>query len=100
MEFLTEIVRALIRNRPIIVFDEATSALDNNTESIIKEAIEKLKGTHIIILIAHRLSTVENADTIYVLDNGRIVESGAHKHLISLNGKYAELYMKTHGNKR
>ena len=95
-----EIVRALIRNRPIIVFDEATSALDNNTESIIKEAIEKLKGTHIIILIAHRLSTVENADTIYVLDNGRIVESGAHKHLISLNGKYAELYMKTHGNKR
>ena len=68
--FMTDSMKKCIRNRPIIVFDEATSALDNNTESIIKEAIEKLKGTHIIILIAHRLSTVENADTIYVLDNG------------------------------
>ena len=92
-----EIVRALIRNKPIIVFDEATSALDNNTESIIKEAIEKIKDTHIIILIAHRLSTVENADMIYVLNQGQIVERGVHQQLIHLKGKYAELYMKNNG---
>lgn len=89
-----EIVRALLRNRPIIIFDEATSALDNNSESIIRESIEKIKHNHIIVLIAHRLSTVENADMIYVLDDGKIIESGVHSQLIELNGKYAELYMK------
>ena len=89
-----EIVRALISDRPIIIFDEATSALDNNSENIIKDTIESIKQTHIIIVIAHRLTTIENADMIYVLENGKIAESGVHDQLISLNGQYAKLYRK------
>lgn len=61
---------------------------------MIKETIKKIKDTHIIILIAHRLSTVEKADMIYVLDRGRIIESGVHSQLIKMNGKYAMLYKK------
>ena len=89
-----EIVRALISDCPIIIFDEATSALDNNSENIIKDTIESIKQTHIIIVIAHRLTTIENADMIYVLENGKIAESGVHDQLISLNGQYAKLYRK------
>ena len=84
----------MISDRPIIIFDEATSALDNNSENIIKDTIESIKQTHIIIVIAHRLTTIENADMIYVLENGKIAESGVHDQLISLNGQYAKLYRK------
>ena len=84
----------MISDRPIIIFDEATSALDNNSENIIKDTIESIKQTHIIIVIAHRLTTIENADMIYVLENGKIAESGVPDQLISLNGQYAKLYRK------
>ena len=77
-----------------MLFDEATSALDNNSENIIKDTIESIKQTHIIIVIAHRLTTIENADMIYVLENGKIAESGVHDQLIRLNGQYAKLYRK------
>lgn len=87
-----EIVRALLKNTPIILFDEATSALDNNTENIIQNAIDQIKDNHIVIVIAHRLSTIQNADKIYVIQDGMIIEEGKHEQLIEKNGKYASLY--------
>lgn len=87
-----EIVRALLKNTPIILFDEATSALDNNTENIIQNAIDQIKDNHIVIVIAHRLSTIQNADKIYVIQDGMIIEEGRHEQLIEKNGKYASLY--------
>lgn len=87
-----EIVRALLKNTPVILFDEATSALDNKTENIIQNAINKIKDTHIVIVIAHRLSTIQNADKIYVIQDGMIIEEGKHEQLIEKKGKYASLY--------
>lgn len=92
-----EIARALIRKASIILFDEATSALDNNTENIIKETILKYKKDCIIIIIAHRLSTVIDADQIYVMKSGKIVEEGNHKKLMEIEGYYHKMYF-TGGN--
>jgi subfamily B ATP-binding cassette protein MsbA len=71
--------------------DEATSALDNQSEAMIQQAMESLKQNRTVILIAHRLTTVENADQIVVLDQGSIVECGTHTELLALNGYYAML---------
>ena len=86
------IARALLKDAPIIILDEATSALDSESENQIQQAIDNLKIGKTTIVIAHRLSTVENAEKIIVLKNGKIVESGRHDDLMSLEKAYFELY--------
>ena len=80
------IARAIMKKSPILIFDEATSAIDNETETAIQQSIAKLSSDHTIIIIAHRLSTVCNADIIFVLEKGVIIESGNHEALLKTNG--------------
>jgi subfamily B ATP-binding cassette protein MsbA len=86
------IARALLKNPPILILDEATSSLDTESEVLVQQAIERLMKGRTSIVIAHRLSTVQNADKIIVLSDGQIVEEGAHKVLLSKNGLYRKLY--------
>tara|TARA_B100000131_G_scaffold320697_1_gene369503 strand:- start:2569 stop:4302 length:1734 start_codon:yes stop_codon:yes gene_type:complete len=82
------LARAFLRDAPILLLDEATSSLDSESESIIQDAMDKLSVGRTTLVVAHRLSTVRNADQIIVLDQGKIVESGSHQSLIELNGLY------------
>ncbi|MFT5113817.1 MAG: subfamily B ATP-binding cassette protein MsbA [Parasphingorhabdus sp.] len=91
------IARALFKRAPILVLDEATSALDSHSELLIKQAITSLAGKRTIVIIAHRLSTVVNADRIYVMSDGEIVEAGSHDELLKSNGAYAHLHRKSAG---
>jgi subfamily B ATP-binding cassette protein MsbA len=84
--------RALLKNAPVLILDEATSSLDTKSERRIQDALEKLMEDRTTLVIAHRLSTVENVDQIIVLDRGCIVESGSHKELLAAGGHYAALY--------
>lgn len=84
--------RALLKNAPVLILDEATSSLDTQSERHIQEALGALMRDRTVLVIAHRLSTVENADEIVVLDRGRIVECGTHRDLLERNGHYAALY--------
>ena len=86
------IARALLKDSRIILFDEATSALDNENQSKIKQAIDNLVENHTIIIVAHRLSTIIDADIIYLIDNGKVVASGTHKELLKNNETYKTLY--------
>ena len=86
------IARVLLRDNPILIFDEATSALDNESERLVQEAIEVLQKNRTSIIIAHRLSTIEKVDRILVIEDGKILEEGNHKSLISKNGIYAQMY--------
>lgn len=86
------IARALLLKTEIILFDEATSALDNETQSEIQEAIDNLKGEYTILIVAHRLSTILNCDKIFFIDNGKVVDSGSHKELLTRCIEYKNLY--------
>ena len=87
------LARIFLKNPRILILDEATSALDNITEAIIQENIEKLTKNRTVIVVAHRLSTIKQADQIIVLDKDGIVESGTHSELIrNENGHYFKLY--------
>ncbi|MGE3746066.1 MAG: ABC transporter ATP-binding protein/permease [Sphingomonadaceae bacterium] len=86
------IARTLLKNPPILILDEATSALDSRTEAEIQDTLEKVAERRTTIMIAHRLSTVVNADEIVVLEHGRVVEQGTHQALLTRNGLYAEMW--------
>src|SRR3989344_2165012 len=86
------IARALIKDAPILLLDEATSALDTHAERQIQAALDQLMQNRTTLIIAHRLSTIENADRIYMMENGRMIEEGTHKVLLTRGGAYAQLY--------
>jgi ATP-binding cassette subfamily B protein len=86
------IARAILKDPPILILDEATSAVDNETESAIQRSLDKITQNRTTIAIAHRLSTVRNADCIYVMEQGQLVESGTHEDLLSRQGVYARLW--------
>ncbi|MCW6051968.1 ABC transporter ATP-binding protein/permease [Lyngbya sp. CCAP 1446/10] len=86
------IARAVLKNPPILILDEATSAVDNETEAAIQRSLERITKNRTTIAIAHRLSTVRNADCIFVMEQGQVVESGQHEQLIEHDGVYASLW--------
>lgn len=86
------IARAILKNAPIVILDEATSALDNKSEKVVQRALDKLMEGRTTIVIAHRLSTVMDADKILVINDGHVVEEGTHNDLLEKNGSYAVLY--------
>jgi subfamily B ATP-binding cassette protein MsbA len=86
------IARALLRDPPILVMDEATSSLDTESERVIQDAVERLLEGRTVFVIAHRLSTVQRADQILVMDRGRVVERGTHAQLLAESGVYRRLY--------
>lgn len=88
------IARAIIKNSPILLLDEATSSLDNITENQIQESINKLMKNKTSIVVAHRLSTIEDADLIYIIEKGKIIDSGTHKELLNHSNLYKNLQMK------
>ncbi len=86
------IARALLKDAPILILDEATSSLDSESEYHIQQALKELQKSRTTFVIAHRLSTIEKADKIFVMDHGKVLESGSHADLISANGAYSQLY--------
>ena len=86
------IARALLKNAPILLLDEATASLDTESEHQVQKALEVLMEGRTVLIVAHRLSTIRNADVILVMENGRICEQGTHSALLDLNQVYAGLY--------
>ena len=92
------IARTLLLNTKIILFDEATSALDNESQKYIKQTIDSLVKDHTIIIVAHRLSTIEDADIINIIDKGKLVDQGTHDELLEKSKIYKTLYTNTTSN--
>jgi ATP-binding cassette subfamily B protein len=86
------IARAILKNPPVLILDEATSAVDNETEAAIQRSLEKITANRTTIAIAHRLSTVRNADCIYVMEYGKLIEQGRHEELLEHQGIYSSLW--------
>jgi len=86
------IARAMVKNPELLIFDEATSALDNESEKVVQEAINNAMVNRTALVVAHRLSTVRNADRIVVMERGKVMESGSHEELLEHNGMYRYLY--------
>ena len=86
------IARVFLKNPPILILDEATSALDNTTEILIQSALDELCKGRTTLVVAHRLSTIKNADRIAVISGGKVVEEGSHNELLDKGGEYAKLY--------
>ena len=86
------LARALVKGSPILLLDEPTSALDTHSEALVQEAIDRSLESKTAIIVAHRLSTIKNADRILVMDKGKIAEQGKHEELLAAGGLYAELY--------
>jgi subfamily B ATP-binding cassette protein MsbA len=86
------IARAFLKNAPILFLDEPTSALDAESDALIQDALKRLMIGRTTLMIAHRLASIAYADRIYVLEKGRVIESGAHDELIQAKGKYAHLF--------
>jgi ATP-binding cassette subfamily B protein len=86
------IARALLKNSPILLLDEATASLDPENEALVQKALTELLKDRTVIIIAHRLRTIKNADKILVLDNGRLVETGTHTSLMEAGGLYRRLW--------
>ena len=86
------IARAILGNPPILILDEATAALDTRSERLVQDALDRIMSQRTTIVIAHRLSTVRDADEIVVVEDGAIVERGTHEELIALGGQYKKLY--------
>ena len=86
------IARALLRDTPILLLDEATSALDTRSERLVQDALTRLSDRRTTLVIAHRLSTVRQADQILVLDKGRVAERGTHAELLAAGGLYTQLH--------
>ena len=82
----------MVKDAPILILDEATSALDSESEIEVQQAIERLMENRTTIVVAHRLSTIRNADRICVMENGQITEQGTHNELLSKEGRYQQLY--------
>jgi ATP-binding cassette subfamily B protein len=84
--------RAILKDAPVLILDEATAAVDNETEAAIQRSLQAITRQRTTLVIAHRLSTVRHADTIVVLDHGRVVENGRHRELLARDGAYASLW--------
>jgi ATP-binding cassette subfamily B protein len=93
------IARAVLKDPPVLILDEATSSVDNETEALIQRSLEKIAVGRTTIIIAHRLSTVRNADRIFILERGQLRESGTHDELIASGGIYASLWNVQTGNR-
>ena len=93
------IARTLLKNPPVLILDEATSALDSRTEAAIQDTLERIAARRTTLVIAHRLSTVTNADRIIVLDKGRVAETGTHDQLLAMRGLYADMWARQQAEK-
>jgi len=91
------IARTILKNPPILIFDEATSSLDTKTEQEIQKSLNNISKGKTVLMIAHRLSTVINADNIFVMDKGKVIEEGTHSELLRLWGQYASMWARQNG---
>jgi subfamily B ATP-binding cassette protein MsbA len=91
MNFRIAIARAILKDAKVLILDEATSALDSRSEALVQDALQRLMQNRTTLLVAHRLSTVQNADKIMVIKDGKIVEAGTHAELLKKDGLYAQL---------